>query len=100
MKNLLILTILLTSSFSLACDSVDLTLKKYDVGLASSSDLAKTIACNLEDAYVRGLCNTKIGIKKDLLDHAIKKYDVGLVAKQEVENARTALKKVERSCTK
>lgn len=100
MKNLVIISILLTSSLTLACDSIDLTLKKYDVGLASSSDIAKTINCNLEDMYVRGLCNTKVGIKKDLLDHAIKKYNVGLVTKQDVENARKALNRVKSSCTK
>lgn len=99
-KSLAVITILLASStFAVECPSVDITFKKFDVGLVSQKDISNAISCNIDKyVYKSGLCKTRIGLKKDNLDFQLKAYNVGLVTKADVDEARNQLEDIKQIC--
>lgn len=99
-KLLITISILISSSvFALECPSVDIQLKKYDVGLASQKDISNAISCNF-DKYVSktGLCETRVGLKKDNLNFQLKAYEVGLVTRADVDDAKEELEETQATC--
>jgi len=91
MKKLFIAFAVMASlpTFASDCESVDYQMKAYKVGLASHADVLDAMSCNLNEiSSESAVCNTKIGIKKDILQQALKAYNVGLITEQQVSEAR------------
>lgn len=93
---------MLISSFSALaneCASVDQTLRAYEVGMATSTDITYAIECNLAQVTsTKTLCETKIGLNKDQLNIVESQYEVGLVVKDVVDQAKANLAAVEEAC--
>ncbi|EQC43885.1 hypothetical protein [Bacteriovorax sp. Seq25_V] len=99
MKKLMTFAMLVLSINSIACEAVDTTLIKFEYGMASQADVAKSIECNLNEKMgVKSLCQTKIGLKADLLKIVKSEFDYGLATQDQVDEAQEAYQRTKAAC--
>ncbi|MDD0854146.1 hypothetical protein HBN50_13620 [Halobacteriovorax sp. GB3] len=84
------------------CESVDLKLAEFKVGLASPQDIAAALDCSLDEVLTgrRVLCATRLALKKENLALKEQMYDMGMgdVTKKELETLQKGLQELEDSC--
>lgn len=84
------------------CESVDLKLAEFKVGLASPQDIAAALDCSLDEVLTgrRTLCATRLALKKENLALQEQMYDMGMgnVTKESLETLQKELQDLEDSC--
>lgn len=101
MKQIMLLVLVIFGSFAMAeekqrCPLLDEIVRQVHIGSATAIDLAKATLCEFEKTGA--LCNTRIGINKDVLDSAKERFRVGELTIEDVQKAEQDVADVITAC--
>ncbi len=100
MRYIFLLSFMVFGSFAMAeqeCPSLDETVRNVNTGVASSMDIAQALLCHLNKAN-SPLCNTRVGIYKDILLSVEERFRVGELTVEDVDKAKQDVANAETSC--
>ena len=100
MKYVFLILFMVFGSFAMAeqdCPSVDETIRNANIGSASSIDISQALLCHLNKAN-SPLCNTRVGIYKDILLSVEERFRVGELTIEDVDKAKQDVADAVASC--
>lgn len=100
MKNLVILSALFTSFTALACPNVEETIARYKVGEQTSREVAAATLCQLDQLGPQHLCQSRLGLARDLLAASQLEHNIGLITDGELEAAKDKPARAVADCSK
>ncbi len=100
MKYVFLFLFMVCGSFAMAdqeCPSVDETIRNANIGSATQIDLMQAVLCHLNKAN-SPLCNTRVGIYKDILLSVEERFRVGELTIDDVNKAKQDVADTVASC--